>query len=58
MDNLTAESICDSCLKPSRTEEISRELKLFGKLGLISTEVCHIMPSDFKDKVQSSISNN
>jgi len=51
MDNLPEESICDSCLKPSkRAEEISRELKLFEKLGMISTEVCHILPSDFKDK--------
>lgn len=51
VDNLPPESICESCLEPSKkAEETSRDPKLFEILGMVSTEVCHILPSDVKAK--------
>ncbi|ONK65567.1 uncharacterized protein A4U43_C07F38420 [Asparagus officinalis] len=51
VEPIPTDEACETCLEPSRhAKETLRDTKLFEKLGMISTEVCDILPSDFKPK--------
>nr|XP_010936415.1 uncharacterized protein LOC105056050 [Elaeis guineensis] len=51
MEGQSPNSICNSCLEASRkAEKALSDPNLFGYADLLSSEVCHILPSDLKSK--------
>ncbi|KAG1347665.1 putative proactivator polypeptide-like 1 [Cocos nucifera] len=51
MEGQSPNSICNSCLEASRkAEKALSDPNLFGYADLLSSEVCHILPSELKSK--------